>query len=99
MYSSIDRMSSGDMSWSFPIGKTPSHRAARRKGGLFGQKPASQIGMRGCCRGVGRKRALSMVKCSPLYENGSPDQSPVTTSIASRSEERRVGKSEELGRG
>ena len=38
---------------SMSIGKRPSQRAARRSGALFGQRPATQTGMRGLCTGGG----------------------------------------------
>src|SRR3970040_1562857 len=38
-------------------GNTPSQRAARRNGRLFGHTPATQIGMRGDCIGLGVKNA------------------------------------------
>ena len=39
-------------------GKTPSQRAARRKAGLRGQVPPTQIGMRGCWTGRGQQHRL-----------------------------------------
>ncbi len=43
-------------------GQTPSPRAARRKGALLlPQDPPTQTGMRGCWRGVGRKRVFVTV--------------------------------------
>ncbi len=42
------------MSGPRPMGTTPSHCAARRNGARFGQVPATQIGTRGRCTGVGR---------------------------------------------
>jgi hypothetical protein len=63
----------------------PSHRAARRAGPRRGQAPATQIGIRGSCRGRGKKVASSMRKCFPSNEKGSPDHRPVTTSSASSS--------------
>src|SRR4051794_33901745 len=54
-------------------GTTPSIRAARRKGRLFGQFPPTQIGRRSCT-GAGRNVGPATVWCSPAKCTGAPEQ-------------------------